>query len=498
MATEQTNSTTSGLQVKVSKHGSPRIAHLLQNTIFGTEGKLRYKQNEIAQRIKSQADVQFIEILKGNRVLGTVGMANRGVWHADDKMRTLYVRYLSVASPFKTKKRTGASKSTDKPKKKNGGLRERIADEITSHFEEPFLEDNKQGTFYAYVESANENSRNLCLSMGFVPARKVETLLFSRFNPSQKRTIQNIAEFEYDEVREKLKEFYHDHSFYFEDHLFSKGFYFVKKEMGHPVAGIRAIPVNWELVDYPGFEGWLMKDVLPFLPLTNRLFQPDKLKFLAFDYAWHDPDHEYLIPEMMSHCCSLFGINVGMIFGDSQSKLIKNLKSGNNLGFIHSVVGSVYADLMVRPINMDLTVPKVEEEKESDENEDVKTIENEEIAKEEPSDIEVNDESENELDEQKEPKNQEKEVKKEESKTDSTISEETNSDQNPDEESIKESRDNSEDVESDAEKSESEESEEDEDDEDTSFPFQLPVNEDLERWKKIVEKPIYVSALDMT
>lgn len=33
------------------------------------------------------------------------------------------------------------------------------------------------------------------------------------------------------------------------------------------------------------------------------------------------------------------------------SGLIKNLKTGNQLGFIHSIIGSVYADFMVRPIN---------------------------------------------------------------------------------------------------------------------------------------------------
>ena len=94
-----------------------------------------------------------------------------------------------------------------------------------------------------------------------------------------------------------------------------------------------------------------MRDILPYIPFTNRLFPPDVLKFLAFDYAWHKPGYYHLIPELMSHCCSLFGINLGMIWGDSESELIKQLKIGNHLGFIHSIVGSVYADLMVRYID---------------------------------------------------------------------------------------------------------------------------------------------------
>ncbi len=345
---EQEN--TSGLQVKVSRHGSPRIAQLLQKTVFGTEGKLRYQQKEIVERIKSQANVQFIEILKSTRVLGTVGMANRLVSNGDDSIHSLYVRYLSIAQPFKSRKQTSAQKNR-RIRERKGSLRNLIANEITSHFEEPFIENERTGAFYAYVESANINSRNLCISMGFHPTRKIETLLFSRFNPGQKRSIHNIADDEQDNVREQLKAFYRDYSFYFEDRIFQTGFYLVKKEKGKIIGGIRAVPVNWHLVDYPGFEGWLMQDVLPHLPFTNRLFQPDILKFIAFDYAWHLPDREHVIPQLMSHCCSLFGINLGMIWGDMKSGLIKNLKSGNDLGFVHSIIGSVKADLMVRPIN---------------------------------------------------------------------------------------------------------------------------------------------------
>ena len=350
----------SSLSVKVSKHGSPRIAQLLKNTVFGTEGKLRYKQQEIAERVRSQANIKFLEVLKSKRVLGTVGIANRQVLHGDDLMLTQYVRYLSIAHAFKSKKRNSFN-SQQKIKERKGGLREQIVKEITSHFEQPYIEQDRKGLFYAYVESANINSRNLCLSMGFNPARKVETLIFSRFNPSQKKTIQNITEFEQDEVTEHLREFYHDYSFYFEDQIFNTGFYFVKKVKGQIVGGIRAIPVNWQLVDYPGFEGWLMRDILPYLPLTSRLFQPDSFKFLAYDYVWHLPGYEHVVPDLMSHCCSLFGINLGMIWGDKHSELIKNLKNGNDLGFIYSVVGSVYADLMVRPINWFTPVELTEE-----------------------------------------------------------------------------------------------------------------------------------------
>lgn len=499
MAKADDNTTLSGLSVKVSKHGSPRIAQLLRSTVFGTEGKLRYRQNEIADRIKSQANVQFIEILKSQRVLGTVGMANRRVVHSDDAMHTLYVRYLSIAQPFKSKKRRFYSHSKSKTKK-TGRLRELVAAEITNHFEHPFTEADRQGTFYAYVESDNINSRNLCLSMGFTPARKVETLLFSRFNPSQKKSIQNINEYEQDEVKEHLKQFYGDYSFYFEDQVFQKGFYFVKREKGKIVGGIRANPVNWELVDYPGFEGWLMRDILPYLPLTNRLFEPDALKFLAFDYVWHSPGYEYLIPQMMSHCSSLFGIHLGMIWGDMHSDLIKKLKSGNQLGFVYSVIGSVYADLMVRPINMDLTVPEPEPDPEatSEVDEDLakKSAENEELveAEKDNDDAVPNDSDRDEVVES---------VTKEEELT--TVENEDKNNAQPGEQNAEPvessenlvSEDEGKDEEVNNELAETD-YEENTNAEEASDDQELPVNEDLERWKKIMQKPVFVSALDMT
>ena len=112
---------------------------------------------------------------------------------------------------------------------KKGQLRELITNKITNHFEQPFFEFKQDGLFYAYVESANINSKKLCISMGFEPTRKIETLLLVDLT-QHKKTISNISEFEIDEVKENLQSFYHNYLFYFEDQVFRKGFYFVKKK----------------------------------------------------------------------------------------------------------------------------------------------------------------------------------------------------------------------------------------------------------------------------
>ena len=342
----------SGLKVKVRAFGSPKIAELLRSTIMGTEGKLRYRQTEIVERMKKQRHIEFIEILKGTRVLGTTGIVTRQTRTAAEVRRSLYVRYLSVAKGFKSRKRkrSGLGKKATRNSDRKSDLRDQIADQLTSHFEAPFIEEDREGAFYAYVEAENINSQNLCLSMGFNPIRKVQTLLFSRFQPTELKSASTIGFTDQPIIKQKLAEFYSEYSLYFEDQIFDTGFYFVLKEKDKIVAGIRATPVHWQLVEYPGFEGWLMTEVLPYLPMTNKLFKPGQFNFLAFDYAFYKDGNIKLLTELMSHCCALLGFHVGMFWGDQQAEITKTLQN-SDLGFLNSVVGSVGADLMVRFVN---------------------------------------------------------------------------------------------------------------------------------------------------
>ena len=93
-----------------------------------------------------------------------------------------------------------------------------------------------------------------------------------------------------------------------------------------------------------------MKEILPFLPFTKRLFKPGELAFLAFDYLFYNADEEAAATELMSHACALLNFHMGMIWGDAESPHSSMLKH-KYLGFMNSMVGPVSADLMVRPIN---------------------------------------------------------------------------------------------------------------------------------------------------
>ena len=338
-----------GLRVVTRSGTSNEILSLLKKTIFGTKGKVRYRQKHIAEGMKSQNNLEFIQILKGERVLGTTGVVSRKTSGLDDELKSLYVRYLSVNNPFRKREKKRVSGTLRKKNRTGNELKKMIGEQITNHFEKPVYEQNKKASFYAFVESENYNSKELCITLGFYPTRQISTVLFSRFSPKKSRQIA-IAEL-HDEklVLKELHSFYKDHSYYFEDRLFQTGTYYILKKGSEIIAGIRCKPVNWEIVEVPGLSGFLMQNVLPYLPFTNRLFNPENLNFLAFDYAWGHLDH---VLELMEHCCAESKINLGMFWGDLESILITDLKKSGKLGFLYQLNGEVTAEVMQRFINM--------------------------------------------------------------------------------------------------------------------------------------------------
>lgn len=341
------------LQVVTKSGSSPEIRDLLKNTIFGTKGKIRYQQKNIKERINSQKNIEFIQIKKRDRVLGTTGVVTRSTSGSIEEIKSLYIRYLSVYNPFrKNEKRLTKANPTNT--KSVSPLRKLINDEIVNHFEKPIIASNEKAAFYAFVESENFNSKELCKSLGFRSTRKISTLLFSRFHPQKNSAISIIQDSEKEEVRHQLALFYKNHSFYFEDQFFDLGTYLILKKNERIIAGLRCKPVNWEIVEVSGLSGFFMQHVLPYLPFTRKLFNPRNLHFIAFDYLWNSEKDSSNILKLMEHACAVFDINVGMLWGDSKSDLINQLKKSKKLGLLHQLKGEVNADLMLRFINMNI------------------------------------------------------------------------------------------------------------------------------------------------
>lgn len=330
---------------------SKELLSLLDTTVLGTPGKLRYKHVDVATTLKSLKNLEFIQIKKRQRVLGTAGFILRKTVQKTQTLNTYYVRYLSVFNPLKGRKVSNniPTSTANKP----SALREAILSIFRDELESPFKENNSKGLYYAFVESDNILSRNLCESFGFTASRKISTFIFSRFSPSTSAGIRALTKDDYVNFRQGCENYYKNHSLYFEDDFTEKNTLFGYFENGELIAGLRAFPVEWKLVEVPGFSGTLMQKVLPKLPYFKSLFNPDKLSFLAFDHIWAAPNKSEIISKLMEHSCSLLQVNMGMVWVDNACPLANYLNKKARLGFLHFIKGSVGADLMIRHINME-------------------------------------------------------------------------------------------------------------------------------------------------
>ena len=342
---EEKNTVDSDLVVQTVPTVSEEILELLKNTVFGAEGKLRYRQKEIEKGLRLLEKLEFIHVKKNDRVLATTGVIHRET----NNGRSLYLRYLSAYNPFKTR----SDKNFNKKPSKKGVIREQIEEIFTDHFEKSFIDENKKGYFYAYVESDNTYSRNLSLSFGFQPVRKINTLVFSRLSPKKATGIKELSPDQTDQFKTSIRDYYKGHIFVFTEGLEKRGKLYSFFEGNELVAGIRTYPVLWEIVEMPGITGFLMQKVLPYLPYTNRLFNPKSMNFLAFDSAWHKDGYEHAIPSMMEHLCATYQINMGMFWGDQESGLVKRLADSGKMGVLYALNKNITADIIIRPINMD-------------------------------------------------------------------------------------------------------------------------------------------------
>lgn len=66
------------LEVRVSDHANDDIIYLLNHTIQGSEGGMRYSLQNVEPRIKAYGDsIRFVSLYKKNQVTGTIGACYR-------------------------------------------------------------------------------------------------------------------------------------------------------------------------------------------------------------------------------------------------------------------------------------------------------------------------------------------------------------------------------------------------------------------------------------
>jgi hypothetical protein len=339
-----------GLEVRVSDHANEGIMDILNHSVQGSEGGMRFSLQNIASRIAAYKDqIRFISLYKKNKITGTVGACFRLSGQGALRYPSTYIRYLAFQSTYqsdiswrKKEKSIIKAESDDTFKQKTLEIfsRPHILD-LPGIFEEG------KHIMYAFVESMNERSKNLVSQAGYDYIRSFLTVAFSRFSPKPDSRVDKLAAKEKPAMIELLNDFYRDYSFFTSDYAFYADKYYVLKEGEEIIAGVCAIPTSYKVYEVPGVWGWVMMKILPNIPYYRRLFSPGEFRYLVFDAIYCKKGREDVLANLFESACATEKFHTGLSWIDDRSELFDKMRTGVDLGALNRMLnakpGLVYA-----------------------------------------------------------------------------------------------------------------------------------------------------------
>lgn len=315
------------------------VAEVLRQTIYGLPGKLRYRQLDAADKCAKLPNTRWLLLEKNGKLLGNAAMLERTCGVGGQRVSTAYVRYLSVpAGPQSSKTRPSNNKQNH--------LRQLLAAELSTA---PKPHHTLPRVLFAYVEADNTPSQQLCASFGLKSYRQLGTFMSSRLNPKIHPRFRALQLGERRDMQVKLEFFYSGYHFFFSDELFGHGTYYViTNEHDEPVVGGLVFQSDWEIVEIPGIEGWLVKNLFPRLPGLKKLLPRNKLSYAAMEGVWFTPGYEHLLEDLFASCAARLGLHVSIFWDDAASKVFAAVQKNVKPGIIGHLNKVVKADILMR------------------------------------------------------------------------------------------------------------------------------------------------------
>jgi hypothetical protein len=350
-----------GLEIKVSDYANDGILDILNHSVQGSEGGLRFSLQNIAQRIAAYKDqIRFVSLYRKNQITGTVGSCFRISGQGKLCYPTSYLRYLAFQSTYQSDQNLRKRRKELIGPEKDDSFKQKTL-EIFSKPHLLELNDVFEGgrhIMYAFVESMNERSKNLVHQAGYEYIRSFLTVAFSRFSPKHDKRVVKLKNVEKAKMESLLLEYYRDYSFFSTDYSFFGDRYYVLKDGDEIIAGVSAIPSVYKVYDVPGVWGWVMMRVLPVTPYFRRLFRPGEFRYLVFDAIYCRKGQEELLAPLFESACAAEGFHTGLTWLDDRSQLFDKIRTGVRMGALNRMLNAKPGLVYSRFINLS------EEEKE--------------------------------------------------------------------------------------------------------------------------------------
>ena len=293
------------------------VVQFWERIAWGNEGAV-YQNMKVSSHIPLIVNPTLFAIERDERILGTGVFSNMEITSGSTAYNCQYVRYFAMD-----------------PETRGQGIMKRFS------LRGMLLvrgRESRKTVYFALVERGNKASFKAVQNTGYTHVGTIKTFGFSRFFPKGKVNFSRLTEeTDKEQMLTKLKEFYGNHSLVqFNPVFLDNQYVVVKNELGDILAGCQYHRCHWKVNRLPGKSGKLLLKLLPKIPLLNKIFNPNKFEFLAFEAIYFQSGKEQLLQQLFESILHEEKLNAAMFWLDEKDPMVEIIGRKFSLGLIHS------------------------------------------------------------------------------------------------------------------------------------------------------------------
>lgn len=290
----------------------------LDSISWGSDGAV-YEHKNTPEHFKYITNPYLVFITEEDKIMGTAVFCNPQVTVAGKPFNYYYTRYFASSPAIRGK-----------------GVIKRLAIEVMRSIRDG---EKLKTIFVGFVERGNKSSYKVSETAGYHTIGTIKTTGFSRFFPKRSAQIQQVTSgSEKKEVLELLKDQYSKHALVQFDYLFMHDNYYVIRENNEIVAGCQFHKAHWVINKMPWFMGKIILRVVPRIPLLNKLFNPKKFLFLAFEGIYFKPGKEKQLHKLFEGLLAQEKLGSALFWMDEKCPWRQALTRYGKLGLINKFV----------------------------------------------------------------------------------------------------------------------------------------------------------------
>ena len=295
---------------------SDEVLDFLENTAFGTQDNL-YRHYYIREFVENTPrTVFFLARNPAGELVGVAAFCYRS-YAGQMNFEGCYIRYYAVSKKIRGQKITKRFSKV-------------VLDWLREQQKDPII-------FFGSIEGTNKASRAVANHLGFESFAPLKVQGFSRFNPGMKGDVSRVSAEDWPHIQTQLEEDYQNHAFWSPECLNANNDYFVLKKGGRIVCGAQSHPAHWVIENMPGFIGKFVLPVLPYIPVINKIFNPQAFHFLTFEGVYVAPGHEADLADLFESILHIKQRHAAMIWFDQREPLYQFLLRQGKMGLLASI-----------------------------------------------------------------------------------------------------------------------------------------------------------------